>query len=96
MGLTGITTSAIFLLVFISIVTTASLIVFWKWVEISSQQASENSCKIKQYNFCMEWRSKNYSISNKPNWAEISPKGEACAKFGIYEPDKSECEKIFK
>jgi hypothetical protein len=90
----GIASDTIFLLVFIGIVTLASLLIFWKWAEIAPQQASENSCKLKQHSFCIDWRSNNYNILDKPNWSDFPPKGTDCAKYGIVEPTVSECKKI--
>ncbi|MEM5766237.1 MAG: hypothetical protein QW423_01210 [Candidatus Aenigmatarchaeota archaeon] len=92
----GITTNTIFLLVFIALVTTTSLLIFWKWVEMGPGSISERSCKTKQYNFCMDWRIKNYKTEDKPNWSQIPPKGNDCAKFGVYEPSKYECDEILR
>ncbi|MFH8086613.1 MAG: hypothetical protein QW609_02215 [Candidatus Aenigmatarchaeota archaeon] len=67
-----------------------SIIIFWRWIGLMSQEADEIKCKMKLESFCAEWISKN----KEPDWNSIPPK-EGCEQYGIFKPTtKEECEKI--
>ena len=80
--------SAIFLIVavFLSILTT--VVIFWKWLGSSKQQASQLACQVKFRNYCSE-----LIAGKNPNWNDIPPK-TGCEQYGFSAPPSLEdCKK---
>jgi hypothetical protein len=83
----AVSSTAIFVLVVIGMMLTASLVIFWRWMDLQGQEANEFYCKIKQKNYCAALLQ-----GENPNWDEINPK-TGCEKFGIAKPTLEECKK---
>jgi hypothetical protein len=83
----AVSSTAIFVLVVIGMMLTASLVIFWRWMNLQGQEANEFYCKIKQKNYCSALIN-----GENPNWDDIAPK-TGCEKFGIARPTLDECKK---
>ncbi|MEM2506777.1 MAG: hypothetical protein QXG39_03760 [Candidatus Aenigmatarchaeota archaeon] len=84
----GIAQETIFLLVVITLIISASLVIFWKYIAWQKMQATSLACRKKYEAFCADLvRGKSV------NWNDIPPKG--CEELNIFQPTLEECKAIY-
>lgn len=88
MGCSGVSSTAIFVMVVIGLMFLAGLVIFWRWLDLQKREANEFACKVKQRSYCLA-----LIKGENPNWEEIEPK-EGCEKFEIVKPGIEECKKM--
>jgi hypothetical protein len=83
-----IATDVIFIVVVIGLIIVASLIVFWKWLDLQNMQANQWNCRMKLMNYCSD-----LIRGRQTNWDDISPK-EGCEKY-VAKPSLEDCKKVY-
>ena len=85
----GITVYTLFLVIAIFLSLSFLFLLVVKYLKPPEGKEKE-FCQAKVKSYCMEWYSKGFSLDNRPEGYDFS----VCEKFGITEPDVSECKAI--